>query len=63
MIDLYIERWIDPTKGTTYFWSVWIDGRQFQRSGPQQSAEASEHDGLAFCASQLKRRPDDIHRL
>jgi hypothetical protein len=63
MLELMIETWTSPT-GTSYRWSVWDNGtRVAMTERPHRQIAESEAEGLEYCTTGLKRRPDKITRL
>ncbi len=64
MIELFIERWTNPTGSTDYRWSVWNDGLQLQ-AGPRvyRGGDECVAEGLDFCVRALGREPDKVTKL
>ena len=63
MLELMLETWSNPQAGTTYRWSVWLDGTRVAMGGPHKTMTESEAEALDFCAERLERQPERVTRL
>lgn len=58
-----IETWATPQTGTTFRWSVWMDGKRVAMGGPHASPDDCESEARASCAERLGLSPDRVTRL
>ena len=62
MIELILERWIDPG-GTTFRWSVWRGGMRLGMGGPHADLQASEAEARSWCEKTVGQAPDRVTTL
>ena len=63
MIEVIIERWVNPDGTTDFFWSVWRAGSRIEMGGRHRSSEMAEAEATAHCLKSLGVRPDRVTRL
>ena len=64
MIEVMIERWVNPDSATDYRWSVWRDGQRLAMGNqPYSNQDDCETAGRAFCLQELGQEPDKVIRL
>ena len=63
MLEVIIERWLNPDGSTDFMWSVWQDGARIQMSGTHPTSDAAEAEAFEFCTETMNSTPDRVTRL